>query len=144
MKNLFDAATYAGCRITSPDLRTIVIDGVGGTALRIVFRQHLEHWQVRVSAAAHFTDRPEPNHAPLCSGIEATPEIIAFWTRLGEMRFESETKDLDGRVQAACRIIEGGSPPKKLRSRSDWSLPVIRCPDRSGLSVGAVRLPFPP
>lgn len=118
MKNLFEAATYTGCRITSPDLRTIVVDGVRGTSLRIVFRQHFEHWQVRVSASAHFTDRSEPNHAPLCSAIEATPEIIAFWTRLGEMRFDSETKKLDARVREACRIIEASpAPPKRTPRR---------------------------
>ncbi len=117
MKNLFDAATYVGCRITSPDLRTIVVDGVRGTFLRIVFRQQVEHWQVRVSATAHFTDRTEPNHAPLCSGVEATPEIIAFWTRLSELRFDGETRDLDDRVREACRIVESGPSTGRRSSR---------------------------
>lgn len=115
MKNLFNIETYHGCRITSPDIRTIVVDGVRGTSLRIVFQQQIEHWTV--SATAYFPDQPQPNHAPLCSGIEPTPEIIEFWSQLSQLRFDEETRGLDSRVRQACQIVEEGARQQRRRKR---------------------------
>lgn len=114
MKNLFAVETYQGCRVTSPDLRTLVVDGVRGTDLRIVFQQHIEHWTIRLSATAYFPAETPPNHAPLCSGVEINSDIIDFWSRLSDLRFEQETQNLDDRVRRACRIVD---PESRSASR---------------------------
>lgn len=117
MKQLFDPGTYQGCRISLPDLQTIVVEAVGKTSLRIVFRQEIEHWTVRLSVTACFTEEPAPNEALLCAGIDGTPEIIDFWDQLARMRSEAENDQMESRLRQARKILKSGGRSKDRRNQ---------------------------
>lgn len=63
--------------------------------------------EARISATAHFTDRPEPTHAPLCSGIDATPQIIA----------SSRFRKSDACVAASQRSSRSAVPSERREGR---------------------------
>lgn len=114
---LFDIETYRGCHVTSPNMDTLICDNVRGTPLRVKFRKEIDGWQVRVRVDCYMMDKPEPNHAPIMTGQDVNDAIKQFWTKLMDMRYKSDSEDLERRQRRALTIIGGEADPEAPKKR---------------------------